>query len=134
MKTLVTAVIAFLPTAVLAQWPPYPTSGVPKTPNGQPNLSAPAPKTPEGKPDLSGIWENFRSDGGPLGIFTEQTVGPPGPVVSQFWNIGTGLKEPLPFQPWAAELRKQRVAQNNKDNPDAHCLPLGLMRLHTHPV
>ena len=39
----------------------------------------------------------------------------------------------LPFQPWAAELRKQRAKENNKDNPDAHCLPLGLMQLHTHP-
>ena len=25
------------------------------------------------------------------------------------------------------------LSQNNKDNPDAHCLPLGLMQLHTHP-
>jgi hypothetical protein len=39
----------------------------------------------------------------------------------------------LPFTPWAAELRKARAGENNKDNPDAHCLPLGLMQLHTHP-
>ena len=25
------------------------------------------------------------------------------------------------------------MAENSKDNPDAHCLPLGLMQLHTHP-
>jgi len=56
---------------------------------------------------------------------------PRGP--SQFFNIGSTLKDGLPFTPWAAELRKQRAAENNKDNPDAHCLPLGLMQLHTHP-
>jgi len=53
--------------------------------------------------------------------------------VNQFFNIGSTLKDGLPFQPWAADLRKQRMGANNKDNPDAHCLPLGLMQLHTHP-
>lgn len=28
---------------------------------------------------------------------------------------------------------KQRVADNSKDNPDAHCLPMGFMQYHTHP-
>jgi len=28
---------------------------------------------------------------------------------------------------------KARRAENSKDNPDAHCLPLGLMQLHLHP-
>ena len=31
------------------------------------------------------------------------------------------------------QVRKERKGNNNKDNPDAHCLPLGLMQLHTHP-
>jgi len=51
---------------------------------------------------------------------------------SQFWNLGASFKDGLPFTPWAAELHRQRVAENSKDNPDAHCLPLGLMQLHTH--
>jgi len=37
------------------------------------------------------------------------------------------------MQPWAAELVKARVANNSKDNPDAHCLPMGFMQFHTHP-
>jgi hypothetical protein len=37
------------------------------------------------------------------------------------------------LQPWAAELLAKRKAENSKDNPDAHCLPLGLMQLHEHP-
>jgi hypothetical protein len=39
----------------------------------------------------------------------------------------------LPFQPWAAEVRRKRMADNMKDNPDAHCLPLGLTQMHLHP-
>jgi hypothetical protein len=62
-----------------------------------------------------------------------QGLGPAGPGLNQFWNIASGLKDGLPLQPWAADLRQRRVAENSKDNPDAHCLPLGLMQLHTHP-
>jgi hypothetical protein len=39
----------------------------------------------------------------------------------------------LPLQPWAADLLKKRVADNDKDNPDAHCLPMGIMQFHNHP-
>jgi hypothetical protein len=53
--------------------------------------------------------------------------------VSQFFDIGSTLKDGLPFTPWAKELRAKRKGENNKDNPDAHCLPLGLMQLHLHP-
>jgi hypothetical protein len=40
-----------------AQWLNYPTPGIPRTPNGKQNLSAPAPKLPDGTPDLSGLWQ-----------------------------------------------------------------------------
>ena len=39
-----------------AQWVHYSTPGIPRTPDGKPDLLAPPPKTPDGKPDLSGIW------------------------------------------------------------------------------
>jgi len=39
----------------------------------------------------------------------------------------------LPMLPWAADLRKQRLADNSKDHPDAHCLPLHPVQLHFHP-
>ena len=59
MKVLVTAA-GFIATAAVvslsAQWPAYPTAGVPKTADGKPDLSAPAPRMADGKPDLSGIW------------------------------------------------------------------------------
>jgi hypothetical protein len=52
---------------------------------------------------------------------------------NQFFDIGSTLKDGLPFTPWAKALRKERTENNNKDNPDAHCLPMGFMQFHTHP-
>jgi hypothetical protein len=37
-----------------APWLSYPSHGIPRTPDGKANLSAPAPKTADGKPDISG--------------------------------------------------------------------------------
>ena len=124
-----------------AQWPKHASPGVPKLGGGETDLNAPAPKTPEGKPDLTGLWEYTRPPGAPppaAAAAATTTAGGglgvslPG-TVSQFWNIGSSFSDGLPFQPWAAELLRQRVATNSKDNPDAHCLPIGLMQLHTHP-
>jgi hypothetical protein len=53
------------------QWLHYPSPGIPRSPDGKPNLAAPVPRTPEGKPDLSGIWF---IDETPLGEFGEQPV------------------------------------------------------------
>ena len=55
---LILALIVLVSTAIplSAQWLNYPTPGIPRTPDGKPNLSAPAPRTPDGKPDFSGIW------------------------------------------------------------------------------
>jgi hypothetical protein len=120
------------------QWPSYPNVGVPRTADGQPNLEAPAPRTPDGKPDFSGIWRFVDSPAArqgpplPAGVGTFG-IGARVRGLNQFFDIGSTLPDGLPFQPWAAELRKKRAADNNKDNPDAHCLPLGLMQLDTHP-
>ncbi len=136
MKILVGLIlVAGLPATLLAQWPSYATKGVPKTADGKPNLEAPAPKTADGKPDLSGIWLFARPAGSQPAPPPDASIGlgPPPAGINQFFNIGSTLKDGLPFQPWAQELRKQRKAANNKDNPDAHCLPIGLMQLHTHP-
>jgi hypothetical protein len=47
---------ALLSSGAYAQWLNYPTPGTPRTPDGKPNLAAPAPRTASGKPDLSGVW------------------------------------------------------------------------------
>jgi hypothetical protein len=123
--------VAVVSPALFAQWPAYPTAGVPRTADGKPNLTAPAPRTPDGKPDLSGIW-NYAGILGFPGRGRPPEPPPGTPPQATFWNIELGFKEGLPFQPWAAELRKQRMAAESKDNPDAACLPMGHMQLHTH--
>ena len=120
--------------ALFAQWPRHTVPGVPRTADGKPNLTAPAPRAPDGKPDLSGIWENFRKPGdAPVRSVNAQFFNDlPPTLINEFRDIGAGVAGGLPFQPWAAALRKQRMDDQSKDNPDAHCLPLGLMQLHTH--
>jgi hypothetical protein len=115
-----------LATAVSAQWMNYPTPGIPRTPDGKPNLAAPAPKTADGKPDLSGLWEPG-SGGSPAPVAGATPTDP------QFRDIAVNVKGGLPFQPWAAELVKARRADENKDDPDGHCQPLGLVKMHLHP-
>jgi hypothetical protein len=120
--------IILSPPAV-AQWPNFPSARLPRGADGKVDLTAPTPRTADGKPDLSGIW-NYA---GVLGFRGGPPPPPPGtPPQATFWNIEAGIKEGLPFRPWAAELRKQRMDANSKDNPDAACLPLGYMQSHTH--
>ena len=117
--------------SLFAQWPQYPDTKVPRTTDGRPNLDAPTPRTADGKPDLSGVWLNEWFYGGQV---RQPPVSPPGePPASTFANIGAGFPDGLPFQPWAKELMAKRKEQNSKDNPDAHCLPMGLMQFHEHP-
>ena len=87
------------------QWLNYPSPGIPRLPDGNPNLTAPARKSADGKPDLSGVWTiNARPYGG---------------------NIANDLK-PGDVLPWAEALTKERQESLGKDNPsDIHCLPFG---------
>ena len=120
------AIVAALSPSLSAQWPLYPASGVPKGPDGKPDLTAPAPRTADGKPDLSGIWM-ARPDSEPNGP-------PPGrPPLALFGNTGVGFKDDLPFQPWARELQRKRAAEFSKGNPDGLCLPESLLQLHLDP-
>jgi hypothetical protein len=139
MRKTVLLLWTLAPLALVAQWPAYPTQGVPRTADGKPNLSGPAPRTADGKPDLSGVWQYTRPPGSPPPVKpappkpgAPQELIPASVRTSQFWNLGASFKDGLPFQPWAAELHRKRKADNSKDNPDAHCLPLGVMQLHTH--
>ena len=51
-----------------------------------------------------------------------------------FGNVGGSTPDgEAPYQPWAKELVAKRQADNSKDNPDAHCLPMGIMQLDSHP-
>jgi hypothetical protein len=136
MRTIVAAVV-FVVTAsplLLAQWPKYTLPGTPKLADGKVNLAGPPPRTADGKVDFSGVWETNqgRRGRGPAPVAAEGTGELP-PSGSIFGNIGDQIQGGAPYQPWAAELVKKRMADNSKDNPDAHCLPMGLMQMTSHP-
>jgi len=124
------ALACLLSVSLSAQWPAFVRPDVPRTADGKPDLSAPPPRLPNGKPDFSGVWESRVPPSGRPGPALP-SIGE-APPVATFFNIAANIKEGLPFTPWAAELRKQRMATNSKDNPDANCLPIGFMQLHTH--
>src|SRR5262245_45927544 len=57
MKAGLVAVLALvLSSQLAAQWLKQPTTGIPRTSDGKPNLTAPPPRTADGKPDFSGLW------------------------------------------------------------------------------
>src|SRR4029077_8990130 len=76
-----------------AQWITLKTPGLPRTPDGKPNLNVPAPRL-SGKPDLTGLW---RFNGDP---YTN--------------NVTVDLK-PEEIDPSVVTLYKQRVEDIAKD-------------------
>src|ERR1700730_14453757 len=97
------------------QWVKVPPAAVPRTPDGKPNLSAPAPRLPDGHADLSGIWE-------PNGKYVQ--------------NLAADMKpEDVPFQPWAKVLFDERKdGSHSREDQAAHCLPQGVPRINAAPA
>jgi len=107
MNALWIVIAMLIGAAPGVQWK-QPTAGIPRLPDGKPNLSAPVPKTPEGKPDITGLWM-------------------PGP--GYVGNIAKDIKaEEIPYQAWAEALYKQRRDTNSKDDPTANCIVGGVPR------
>jgi len=129
------AVIALaLQPAAHAQWIRYKTAGIPRLPNGKPNLSAPAPKTADGHPDFSGVW--LTGNAVPCSKASGADFLDCGielPIAKEGINFGIELPGGLPYQPWAAELVKKRTAENSRDDPHARCLPDTFLRAYGLP-
>ena len=96
----------FCSVVASAQWLEYPTPGIPRTPDGKPDLSGPAPRGADGHPNLNGIWRNI-----------------PG---SNYLNNLALEMDKAPFQPWAEALFKERQAKNGLGRPSERCLPHGV--------
>lgn len=124
------AAVAALPA--FAQWPLYEDKRAPRKPDGTVDFEAPAPRAADGRPELSGLWERVGPGGADVPFETLQSPDG-GPPAATFWNLGAGFRGGLPYTPLAALLREERMANNQKNNPDARCLPMGLMQLHLHP-
>lgn len=102
-------------SALFGQWPPFPGRGIPRSPDGKPDLAAPTPRTSDGKPDLSGLWA----------IQTEE----------YWYDIGADLKpDGVPLQSSAAAIYGERRENLGKDNPIARCLPAGVPTIDTIPT
>src|SRR5579862_6067135 len=142
----VAVIVTVCSVSAAAQWPKYVAPGVPRNAAGGVRMDAPAPRTPDGKPDFSGNWIRFSGEGAFAppelgGLVRNQAAGaqtpaapadPKSPPIAAFWEIGANVPGGLPLTPWALELKNKRMAVNDKENPDANCMPMGLTQFHTH--
>jgi hypothetical protein len=107
-KIVMAAAFCLLPVTFYAQWLHFRQPGIPRTPDGKPDLTAPAPRSTDGKPDLSGLWAG----------------GPSGPV-PYIVDVIQDIKDEAIFKPAAEALFQKRLADLGRDWPPRHCLPIG---------
>jgi hypothetical protein len=111
------------------QWFDYRTSGIPRTKDGKPDLSAPAPRTADGKPDLSGIWEAEPATRAELlrGLPDGVNLLGEDSTSRYFINILADFKpQEVPILPSALAVFRERAATGGKDFSLTRCLPSGL--------
>lgn len=135
--TLIAIALAAAPAFVQAQWLNHRTPGTPRTPDGKPNLSAPAPRAADGKPNLSGLWQTQAAPPEMLERLIPGATNGAGeePLSQYFINIFSDFKpEDVPMLPAAAALFQQRAKTFSKESPLSHCLPEGMPLVEMAPA
>src|SRR5215831_15908071 len=102
-----------------AQWLHYPSPGIPRLPDGRPNLSAPTPRSPDGRPDLYGIWEREGAHQVAIAsvkpedvILTPEGEALQGQRKGSYWC----LPEPLPQRTCGASIQNPYSQTNGGDS------------------
>ena len=125
------SLVVLLGVPLAAQWLNLPTPGIPRTRDGKPDLSAAAPKTSGGKPDFSGMWiprDILPCNANDRGVQCTEL-----PLTPQLVNFAAGIKDGLPYQPWAADLFKSRSKDVAYIDPHMRCMPPNFPRAWAFP-
>ena len=125
----VVAFVGALSPAVLAQWPAYPSGTVPKNAKGEPDhgragaanagRQAGLQRSVARRADRRARHAGSRS---PSGHAADRACS-----ATSRRTFLAGCRSSPEF----AAIKKKRQDNNSKDNPEAHCLPMGLMQFHT---
>ena len=136
MKTTLSILLAAVSGLATWQWmnsrPADPS--IPRTPDGQVNLTAPAPRADNGKPDLSGVWHVEPTGRAEMKrIFGKDvdTVEVPGMEIDTISKYAIDIlldHEPADafMKPEAAAIFRERAKGFGRDLPSTHCLPTGI--------
>ena len=110
---------ALLSIAAQAQWLNFQVPGVPRTPDGKPNLQAPAPADPAGKPDLSGVWMHETTTAAEMRRLYGSVIDEAIKVDAPGMEIGTQHKYSrnilLDFKPEEAPLRPETLERMRRN-------------------
>lgn len=99
-----------------------PAEGVPARASGK------IPRAPDGHPDLSGIWQAFG-----VSLFGETGQVVPNRPQNAKGAAARPRREPPPYQAWAAAKAKE-LAADDRNDPQAHCLLVGVPRITGEPM
>jgi hypothetical protein len=112
-------------TPAHGQWQQVPDESIPRTENGEPDLTAPAPRAADGNPDLTGVWlpdANLLPENAGFELVEGNL-----PLPLQLIDVMADLDpDEVEMKPWAAEIYEERIGGRGLDDPIAYCKPWGV--------